>query len=307
MDASRLHPELRSIFRFVPNLPIGAPWRIRGIRKAMGLLPVFKVPDGIRVEVIDLGRGAGVRVFTPEGGGNGAALLFIHGGGMVIGTASQEDARCAQIAHDLDVVTVSVEYRLAPEHPFPAPMDDCFAAWQWLQREAASRAIDPPRVAVGGQSAGGGLAAGLAQRLLDESDAQPVAQWLFCPMLDDRTAARPDLDLLDHFLWNNRSNLVGWRSYLAAEPGADTAPAYAVPSRRTDLTGLPPAWIGTGEIELFYDEDRSYAAALEAAGVDCTLVAVPGAPHAFESVAGGTRVAKDYSARAQAWLRTRLS
>ncbi len=307
MDASRLHPELRSTFRFVPNLPIGAPWRIRGIRKTMSLIPAAKVPDGMRMEVIDLGPGAGVRVFTPKGGGNGAALLFIHGGGMVIGTASQEDARCAQIAHDLGVVTISVEYRLAPEHPFPAPMDDCFAAWQWLQREASSRGIDPARVAVGGQSAGGGLAAGLAQRLLDESDVQPVAQWLFCPMLDDRTAARPDLDLLDHFLWNNTSNLVGWRSYLAAEPGADTAPAYAAPSRRTDLTGMPPAWIGTGEIELFYDEDRSYAAALEAAGVDCTLVAVPGAPHAFESVAGGTRVAKDYSARAQAWLRARLS
>lgn len=307
MDAARLHPELRSIFRFVPNLPIGAPWRIRGIRKAMSLLPAFAVPSGMRLEIVDLAPGAGVRVFTPTGGGNGAALLFIHGGGMVIGSASQEDARCAQIAEDLGVIVVSVEHRLAPEHPFPAPMDDCFAAWQWLQREAPARGIDPARIAIGGQSAGGGLAAGLAQRLRDESEMQPVAQWLFCPMLDDRTAARPELDLLDHFLWNNGSNLVGWRSYLGAEPGQDTAPAYAAPSRRSDLAGLPPAWIGTGEIELFFDEDRAYAAALDAAGVDCTLDAVPGAPHAFESVGAATSVAKDYSARAQAWLRARLT
>jgi acetyl esterase/lipase len=245
-------------------------------------------------------------VFTPDGGGNGGALLYMHGGGMVIGTAAQEDAHLAQIAAEMNIVTVSVEYRLAPEHPFPAPLDDCFAAWIWLVSQSLDRGIDPSRIVVGGQSAGGGLAAGLVQRIHDHGGPQPVGQWLFCPMLDDRTAARRDLDSVKHFLWNNRSNLIGWTAYLNTSPGADSLPAYASPARRSDLSGLPPTWIGSGDIELFFDENVAYAEALRIAGVECVLDAVPGAPHAFESVAANTQLAKDYTARAEAWLRGRL-
>jgi acetyl esterase/lipase len=155
---------------------------------------------------------------------------------------------------------VSADYRLAPEHPYPAPLDDCLAAWTWLQDNSPARGVDPTRVAIGGQSAGGGLAASLVQRVHDDPGAaQPVAQWLFCPMLDDRTAAERKLDATKHILWNNTSNRMGWRSYLGVEPGAASTPEYAVPSRRADLAGLPPTWIGTGDIELFYDENRAYA------------------------------------------------
>lgn len=257
--------------------------------------------------MFDFLSGGGVRVFTPSRGTNGAALLFIHGGGMVTGHAAQEDARLAGIARDLGIVTVSIEHRLAPEHRFPAPLDDCFEAWQWLQAHSGERGIDPARVAIGGQSAGGGLAASLAQRIHDELPVQPVAQWLFCPMLDDRTAADRGLDPIKHFLWNNRSNRIGWTAYLGMPPASPDVPEYASPARRTDLGGLPAAWIGAGDIELFFAEDRTYADRLTAAGVDCTFDAVSGAPHGFESVVPNASVSKEYTERALSWLATRLA
>jgi acetyl esterase/lipase len=248
-----------------------------------------------------------VRVFTPAGGGSGGSLLWFHGGGLVIGAAASDDRFCAQLAVELDIVVAAVEYRLAPEHPFPAPLDDCVAAWQWLQDAASARGLDRDRIAIAGQSAGAGLAAALAQRLHDAGGPQPVAQLLYCPMLDDRTAARRELDAIRHFAWTNRDNLVGWSSYLAGPPGAGAAPQYAVPARRTDLAGLPPAWIGVGDIDLFHDEDLAYAAALRAAGVECTVDVVPGAPHGFETIARAAEPSTAFRARAQEWLGKQLT
>lgn len=218
----------------------------------------------------------------------------------------QDDARCIAAARALDIVVVSADYRLAPHDPYPAALDDCHVVWRWLLHRAPERDIDVTRLAIGGQSAGGGLSAALVQRLHDEGGPQPVAQWLFCPMLDDRTAADRSLDAVDHFVWSNASNRVGWTSYLGQEPGADTTAPYAVPARRRDLSGLPAAWIGTGDIELFRDEDRAYAAALEAAGVDATLDEVAGAPHAFETLAPRAPVTVAYMERATGWLGERL-
>jgi acetyl esterase/lipase len=211
---------------------------------------------------------------------------------------------------------VSVEYRKAPEHPFPAALDDCNAGWEWLQRNAVSLGISPARVAIGGQSAGGGLAAALVQRLHDAQSTageptagepiaggpQPIAQWLFCPMLDDRTAARLELDRVGHRVWNNRANRFGWSSYLGTTPGSPAVPPYAVPARREDLTGLPPAWIGVGDIDLFHEEDRAYAERLRAAGVEATLHVVPGAPHGFEAWAPKTNLSRAYVGSALDWL-----
>jgi acetyl esterase/lipase len=162
--------------------------------------------------------------------------------------------------------------------------------------------VDPNWVALGGESAGGGLAASLAQRLHDAGQTQPTAQWLFCPMLDDRTAARHELDQVAHFVWNNRLNRYGWRSYLGAEPGVNGVPAYAAPARREDMRGLPPTWIGVGEIDLFYEEDRAYAERLRAAGIAVTFDVVPGAPHGIMSWAGDTSIARAHIRRAQTWL-----
>jgi acetyl esterase/lipase len=289
----------------VPPAVIGngiGRWMLRSVIRLMR----GKAHDGVRVETRTAEGGVALRVYTPERGATGAALLWIHGGGLVIGSAMQDDQFCADTARELGIAVVSTDYRLAPDFPFPAALDDCHAAWAWLQRSAAELGIDPARVAIGGQSAGGGLAASLAQRIHDAGGVQPIVQWLFCPMLDDRTAARRELDAVGHFVWNNRSNRVGWGAYLGGAVGAEHVPDYAVPARRDDLRGLPPAWIGTGDIELFFDEDNAYAERLTDAGVACMLDIVPGAPHGFEALAPNTALAQAYVARARAWLREQL-
>jgi acetyl esterase/lipase len=234
-------------------------------------------------------------------------MLYIHGGGMMIGAPAMDDALLATTASELDIVIVSPDYKLAPENPYPAAVDDCHSAWTWLQSNLSELQIDGDRIAIGGESAGGGLAAGLVLRLHDEGGPQPVAQWLFCPMLDDRTALNRSLDDVDHFVWNNKMNLVGWSSYLGKALGTDQVPAYAAPARRTDLSGLPKTWIGVGDVELFFEEDKAYANKLSAAGVSCELDIVSGAPHAFEGLAPESQLAKEYLARAKSWLKAALA
>lgn len=301
MTREQVAEELRGKMVSVPPRVIGSKagrWILRSVMKMMR----GKAHEGVQVETHTADGGVRLRVYTPAGGGNGAALLWIHGGGLVIGSPMQDDQFCADTARELGIVVVSTAYRLAPDAPFPAALDDCTAAWTWLQRSAAALGVDPARVAIGGQSAGGGLATSLAQRIHDGGGIQPLAQWLFCPMLDDRTAARRELDAVGHLVWNNRSNRVGWGAYLGSAMGADRVPAYAVPARRDDLRGLPPTWIGTGDIELFFDENKTYAGRLTAAGVDCTLDVVADAPHGFEALAPNSTLAQAYLARARAWL-----
>jgi len=249
----------------------------------------------------------GLRVYVPAGGGSGAALLWIHGGGYVIGDVAQDDAFCSATARELGIVVVSTNYRLAPEACFPAPLDDVFAVWQWLQAEAGSFGVAPDRIALGGASAGAGLAASLAQRVHDVGGAQPVAQWLFAPMIDDRIAARRELDQVGHRVWDNAANRIGWGAYLGTEPGAEHVPEYAAAARRADLRGLPAMWISVGDIDLFAAEDRDYADRLRTAWVECVFDLVPGAPHGFEAWAAGTPIARELLERSRAWLDTLLA
>ncbi len=213
-----------------------------------------------------------------------------------------DDRRCIAWARDLGLVVVSVDYRLAPEHPFPAALDDAQAAWTWLRGATSAVGVDPARLAVGGASAGGGLAACLAQRLRDEGAASPAAQLLVYPMLDDRTAARRELDADGYLVWSNRSNRAGWSAYLGRTPGAADVPDHAVAARSADLGGLPPAWIGVGSLDLFLEEDRAYAAGLEAAGVATELHEVPGAPHGFDALAPDVPLARSFAASQAAFL-----
>jgi acetyl esterase/lipase len=302
LELSRVAPELRGPIRRITRIPIptDSAWGRRVVQTLLAVMPGSKA-EGVSIEPLRTAD-VSLRLYRPALRRYPAALLWIHGGGLIIGRAVQDDRLSALTARELGILVVSVEYRLAPEHPFPAALDDCYAGWEWLQSEAIRLEIDPNRVAVGGESAGGGLAASLAQRIHDAGGVSPVAQWLFCPMLDDHTAARQELDRLNHFVWNNRLNRFGWKSYLGADPGADDVAPYAVPSRRADLSGLPPTWIGAGDIELFYDEDRDYAERLRAAGVEATLEVVPGAPHGFEAWAPNTSLARNYVKSAQAWL-----
>ncbi|WP_433697654.1 alpha/beta hydrolase [Nocardiopsis sp. CA-288880] len=300
MELAKVHPELRQAVKRVPALPLHRP-RLRNLlRAAQRGLGRDAVVDGVRFR--DLSEdGVDVRVYEPEAGASGAGLLWIHGGGLVIGQPSQDDRFCSTAARDTGLVVVSVDYRLAPEHPFPAAADDCVAAWDWFQRSCERFGVDADRIVVGGQSAGGGLAACLVQRLHDRGGVQPRAQLLGCPMLDDRTAARTELDGERHWVWNNRLNRFGWHAYLGREPGGEAEP-YAAAARRDDLRGLPPAWIGVGDIDLFFEEATGYARRLREAGVDCELEVAPGAPHGFEAWAPDAPVSEDFSRRSRGWL-----
>lgn len=212
------------------------------------------------------------------------ALLWIHGGGMVMGTPEQDDLWLSRVADALGVLVVSVDYRLAPEDPFPAGLDDCMAALRWLHGSAAELGVEPTRLAVGGASAGGGLAAAVALRARDEGGPPLCFQLLNYPMLDDRTVLRDDHGGTGAFVWTPRSNRFGWSAYLGGEPREDDDRVHAAPARATDLSGLPPAWIGVGQLDLFYEEDVEYARRLTDAGVACELVDEPGMYHGADQL-----------------------
>ena len=226
---------------------------------------------------------------TAEGRTASAAMLYLHGGGMIASleqTAAVYDVAVRQYVSRSGVPALVVDYRVAPEHPHPTPVEDCYAALQWLEAHAAELNVDPTRLAVGGDSAGGGLAAGVALLARDRIGPRLALQLLIYPMLDDRTVI-PDPQLPPEFLvWNYDDNVTGWGALLrGASGGADVSP-YAAPARATDLTGLPPAYIDVGDLDIFRDEDVDYARRLLAAGVPTELHVFPGCPHGFEMMAG---------------------
>ena len=298
MPNEDVHSDLRRIARIAPRQII-SPRTLRIMRALSAVTDRLAKPSASSdVEVITLGSGAGVRLFRPAGVPEPApALLWIHGGGYVIGTAQQEDRQCRKFSRRLGITVASVEYRLAPEHPYPAPLEDCYSALTWL---AALPAVDPARVAIGGASAGGGLAAALALLARDRGDVTPVLQLLAYPMLDDRSGAVANNP--KYRLWGPKSNRFGWASYLG-----NANPQAAVPARRDNLSGLPPAWIGVGTHDLFHDEDLAYAERLTAAGVPCHVEVVPGAFHGFGQVVPKAAVSQSFFASQCASLRAALA
>ncbi|MBM6979860.1 MAG: alpha/beta hydrolase [Actinomyces succiniciruminis] len=251
-------------------------------------LPARVFPSGLghRDVVVDGGLEVPVWRYEPDARRQAppsGALVWLHGGGFVGGSPAQDHLFCSRIARELGILVVSVDYRLAPAHPYPAALDDAFTVLRRLHAEAAAEGVDAERIAIGGASAGGGLAAALAQRALDEG--VPVAfQLLIYPMLDDRTGAGgAEIPGRGEFVWTARRNAEGWGAYLGrpvAEPADRWAPArWAVPARREHLDGLPAAWIGVGELDLFLDEDRAYAERLRAAGAQVQLRVEPGMYH----------------------------
>jgi acetyl esterase/lipase len=208
------------------------------------------------------------------------AIVTIHGGGYVIGSHDMDSPLLDRWCPTLGVVGVSVEYRLAPETPYPGPLDDCYAALRWTYDNASDLGIDKDRIGIYGLSAGGGLAAGLALLARDRGEVPVAFALLDCPMLDDRQET-PSIEADGLYVWTAGSNEFGWRSYLGAFYGSDEVPVYAAAARAGNLAGLPPTCVVVGSIDGFRDEDIDYAQRLNQAGVPCELHVIAGLPHAY--------------------------
>ncbi len=230
------------------------------------------------------------------GGGQRPAILHTHGGGYIAGSPAQDLPRLQRLAQALDCVIVSVDYRLAPETTWQGSGEDNYAALKWLHDHAAELGVDRQRLAVMGESAGGGHAALLALMARDRGQVSLIFQMLIYPMLDDRTASTREVPApLGELIWTAEANRFGWRAFLGQEPGTTAVPAAAVPARAGSLAGLPPAFIAVGGLDLFVQENIAYAQRLIAAGVPTELLVLPGAFHAFDVVAEETALARRFS------------
>jgi acetyl esterase/lipase len=286
--AAQFDRELRLIASVLPRAAFGP----HTYRVARGLDALSRHRRASNIETVTVGASS-VRLHHPatDSGGQHPGLVWIHGGGYVVGCAAQDDALCRAAAAHLGAFIAAVDYRLAPENPFPAALEDCYDALTWLTRRDD---VDKSRVAVGGASAGGGLAAALALLARDRNEITPVLQLLSYPMLDDRTAARTDIDERHFRLWNNKANRFGWQSYLGKMADGAKVSGLAAPSRHTNLTGLPAAWIGVGSLDLFHDENLAYADRLRTASVRCEVEVVPGAFHGFDSICPNAKITRRF-------------
>lgn len=291
----RADPEIVPILDAIPpldlsgDIPTAREAAARARQELIAAAP--DVPGVVTRDVMVAGRGPDpdvmVRVYEPESGEHsGAALLYVHGGGMVLMRVSDTDFHCKSIVDRIGCLVVSVDYRLAPESPYPAAVHDCYAVLGWLHASAAELGVDAGRVAIGGLSAGGGLAAGTALLARDRGELPLCFQWLVYPMIDDRNETPSSHEITEPSVWNRASNLRAWDAYLGGDhaPGGDDVPIYAAPARATveQLAGLPPAYVDVGELDLFRDEDLAYAGRLLQAGVTTELHVTPGAFHASE-------------------------
>ncbi|GHO84914.1 alpha/beta hydrolase [Dictyobacter formicarum] len=215
-----------------------------------------------------------------------SSLLWMHGGGYIMGTPENEDLLVKSMVSAIGCVAVSVDYRLAPETRHPGPVEDCYAALKWLHTHASELGVDPTRIATGGSSAGGGLAAALGLLARDRGEIPLAFQLLIAPMLDDRTCtlAEPH-PYTGEFIWRRENNRFGWTSLLGQEPGLPDVSPYAAAARAEHLEGLPPTFINVGALDLFLEEDLEYARHLTRAGVPTEFHIYPGAYHGFRMVA----------------------
>jgi len=230
-------------------------------------------------------------------------LYFIHGGGMILGT-NRTGGLLGAIDHAerLKLAVVSVEYRLAPETPYPGPVEDCYAGLTWTVAHAADLGVDPARVIVGGASAGGGLAAAVALLARDRGAPALLGQLLVCPMLDDRNDTPSAWQMAGLGVWDRAANELGWTALLGdARGGPDVSP-YAAPARAADLSGLPPAFVDVGSAETFRDEDVAYATRIWQAGGSAELHVWPGGFHGFTGAVPQAALSRAAVAAQRDWL-----
>lgn len=247
-----------------------------------------------------------VTVYRPRSRADHAlpAVYNIHGGGMIVGHRSWEAARVVDLVEELGVVGVNVEYRLAPENPYPAGIEDCYAGFVWLAENAASLSVDPERIVVMGGSAGGGFSAAVALLARDRRGPRMAGQLLLCPMLDNTNTSIGSLQYDGIGTWQRELNLLAWSCVLGDDLAySSSAPAYAAPARATDLSGLPPAFVEVGAAEMFRDEDVDYATRIWATGGQAELHVWSGGCHGFDMYMPDSEIARAALTTRSSWLR----
>lgn len=286
-------PELVAMLDQIPNVELTEE-TIKQVRVGDQAMKSQKLPTFPGIEVTERfvpgPEGAPevrILVYLPTTmEGPKSALLWIHGGGYIMGTPEQEDPMVKNIVSTIGCVAVSVDYRLAPETRHPGPVEDCYAALKWLHTHARELGVDPTRIAIGGSSAGGGVAAALGLLARDRGEIPLAFQLLIQPMLDDRTCilAEPH-PYTGEFIWTHKANRLGWTSLLGQEPGLPDVSPYAAAARAEHLEGLPATFLNVGALDLFLEEDLKYARRLMRAGVPTEMHVYPGAYHGFHMVA----------------------
>lgn len=290
----RIAPELQEGVTGLP--PLQLP---EGLAAARSSVPMpAESLDGVRIteRVVSVpgAQPVPVRIYEPANRNEHAlpALLWTHGGGYILGNPGGDDALCGRFVQAANCVIVSPDYRLAPEHPFPAAIEDSYAALEWLAEGGNGLNIDRSRIAVGGASAGGGLAAALALMARDKGGPALCFQLPLYPMLDDRNQTPSSHEITHPALWNRANNLTAWEMVLGGPAGGAEVSPYAAPARAEDLSGLPPAYICIGQLDLFRDETLDYVTRLAQAGVDVEFHLYPGGYHGFEHVVPAAAVSR---------------
>jgi triacylglycerol lipase len=283
-------PELRDALALWPELPLSAktlPQRRADALALLSTVPKPDLPDITSDEIhVESAFGANpIRVLTYRPVRSDAplpAIVHIHGGGFVMGTPEMKDVENRLFASELKCAIYSVDYRLAPEAPHPAPLEDIYSVFAWLHANAGRLGLDPARIGIKGESGGGGFAAGAALYARDRQGPKFAFQHLVYPMIDDRSAVRKDLHPhVGEFVWTQANNHFGWRSLLGVEPGSAGVSPYAAASRAEDVSGLPPTYISVGGLDLFLEENMAYADRLSRAGVPVEFHLYPRTYHGF--------------------------
>jgi acetyl esterase/lipase len=300
-----VHPDLRAFVPAMETAPSAqAPLNRATLAEARKGMEAFRQPPladiAFERRVIPVGKphpDVAIYIINAKTGTSRPAILHTHGGGYVLGSAESSIRGLQDLAKQIDCVIVSVDYRLAPETTYAGSIEDNYAGLKWLYANAAAIGADPTRIAVMGESAGGGHAALLAITARDRGEVPLCFQCLIYPMLDDRSGtSRAVPPWVGTLIWTPEKNRFGWSAFLGSAAGKGSAPKNAVPARVADLKGLPPAFIGVGTLDLFCDEDIDYAQRLNAAGVPAELNVVPGAFHGFDFVGGAKPVGSTFNA-----------
>ncbi|MGG1676708.1 alpha/beta hydrolase [Neobacillus sp. NRS-1170] len=287
---NRIDPELREVLELFPPLDLD---NLEATRQGMKVISQsIDIPVDESVSISNRmvpgsqdHPAVRVRIYEPkEKNGVSPGLLWIHGGGYVLGIPEGDDILCQRFVTEANCVVVSVDYRLAPEHPYPAGLEDCYAVLKWFSEHASELGVDSSRIGAAGASAGGGLTVALTLLARDRKGPELCFQMPLYPMIDDRNNSPSSIEITGNMVWNHDLNQKGWTMYLNGENGTDHVSKYAAPARATDLSGLPYTYTCVGQLDPFRDETLDYVTRLCRAGVDVEFHLYPGCYHGFEGV-----------------------